>query len=85
MRTQCTGCEAAGKQPHIVKTLLLDRALGSSSCRLAAFAGLAEVELDAVLQLLAGRMGELLTLCLPGLAYMRVECQHAADTAGHTL
>ena len=47
--------------------------------------GLAEVELDAVLQLLAGRMCDLLTLCLLGRAYMHVECQHAADTAEHTL
>ncbi len=51
----------------------------------AACQGLAEVELDAVLLLLTGRMGDLLNLCLPGLAYMHVECQHAADTAEHTL
>ena len=85
MHIQCTGCEAAGKQPHIVKTLLLDRALGPFSCQLATCKGLAEVEVDAVLLLLAGRICELLTLLLPALAYMDTECQHAAGIAEHML
>jgi len=66
-----------------------DSASGSgsefTSMLISACKGLAEVELDAVLQLLAGRMCDLLTLCLLGRAYMHVECQHAADTAEHTL
>ncbi len=85
MRIQCTGCKAAGKQPRIMKTLLLDQALGPLSCPLAACKGPAEVEAGTVLLLLAGRFCELLTLCLPDLAYMHVECQHAADIAERIL
>lgn len=85
MHIQCTGCEAAGKQPHIVKTLLLDQALDPSSSQLAACEGVAEVEVDAALLLSAGRRNAVLTLCLPGPAYMHVECQHAADIAEHML
>ncbi len=33
----------------------------------------------------AGRTCELLTLCLPGLAYMHVECRYAIDVAEHML
>jgi hypothetical protein len=33
----------------------------------------------------AGTQCELLTLCLPGLAYMHVECRYAADVAEQML